>query len=101
MINEYAIYDISNKVLKFGLSLYEWFAVIGTTMTGLLIFHKNIFDLAYNMLFLGLLVISLKVYKINKPDGYMKSVIGYFFSNKTYHVHYKTEKKYDNIAYKL
>lgn len=101
MLNEHPIYDISNKVLKFGLSLYEWLFVLFVAIAEFELFHVGI-QMLYDLLSLALLVIALKVYKIGKPDAYVKSVIVYYFlQDKNYFVAYKFEKKNDNVAFNL
>ncbi|MDA8299731.1 MAG: hypothetical protein M0Z57_07020 [Deltaproteobacteria bacterium] len=101
MLNEHPVYDISNKVLKFGLSLYEWLFVLFIAIAEFELFHVGI-QMLYDLLSLALLVIVLKVYKIGKPDAYVKSVIVYYFlQDKNYFVAYKFEKKNDNVAFSL
>lgn len=102
MLNEHPVYDISNKVLKYGLSLYEWLFVLFIAIAEFELFHVGI-QMLYDLLSLALLVIALKVYKIGKPDGYIKSVIVYYYflRDRNYFVAYKFEKKNDNIAYSL
>ncbi len=101
MLNRYPVYDISNKVLKLGLSLYEWLFVLSAAIAEFEIFHHGM-QIVYDLLSLILLAVVLKVYKIGKPDGYIKSVIVYYLlQNKSYCVPYKFERKNDNVAYKL
>ena len=100
MLNEYPVYDISNKVLKLGLSLYEWLLVLGVAIVEFEFFHTG-FQMLYDLLSLALLVVGLKVYKIGKPDQYIKSLILYYWRSKIYYVPYKFEKKNDNIGFKL
>ncbi len=100
MLNEYPVYDISNKVLKLGLSLYEWLFVLSIAIVEFELFHNGL-QMLYDLLSLAMLVIALKVYKIGKPDGFIKSLILYYWRNRVYFVQYKFEKKNDNVAYKL
>ncbi|MHB1680996.1 MAG: hypothetical protein ACYCTB_10920 [bacterium] len=100
-MNEYAVYDISNKVLKWGLSLYEWGAVIFVTVIGIAIFNKGIIEVIYCLLFGAGLIAFLKFYKIGKPDGFVKSYIDYFWQIKDYHVPYKPERRSAHVRYKL
>jgi hypothetical protein len=100
MLNKYPVYDISNKVLKLGLSLYEWLFVLLIAIIEFELFHTS-FQMFYDLFAIALLVVGLKVYKIGKPDRFIKSLILYYWRNKVYFVQYKFEKKNDNIAYKL
>lgn len=100
-MNKYPIYDISNKVLKLGLSLYEWLFVLLIALVEFELFHHG-GQVFYDLFSLALLVIGLKVYKIGKPDGYIKSVVVfYLLQNKSNAVAYKFEKKNDNVTFKL
>lgn len=100
MLNSYPVYDISNKVLKLGLSLYEWLFVLAIAIVEFEIFHTG-FQMLYDLLSLAMLVVALKFYKIGKPDQYIKSLILYYLRSKLYFIPYKFEKKNDNIGFKL
>jgi hypothetical protein len=88
----FTVYDISNKVLKWGLSLYEWGAVVFACVFSIAIFHKGL-EIVYDLLFAAAVVFSLKFYKIGKPDGYVKSLMDFYLSEKQYHVRYRPETK--------
>ena len=101
MLKEYPVYDISNKVLKFGLSLYEWIFVIVAAIVELEFFHQGM-QMLYALSSLVLLVLVLKFYKIGKPDAFIKSLVVYYFlQRKIYFVAYKFERKNDNVAYNI
>ena len=99
-MNKYPVYDISNKVLKLGLSLYEWLFVLVIAIVEFEFFHTG-FQMLYDLLSLAMLVIALKVYKIGKPDQFIKSLLLYYWRRKIYYVPYKLEKKNDNVGFKL
>lgn len=100
MRDKFVVYDISNKVLKWGLSLYEWGAVILTGAISISIFHVGL-EVFYDLLLTAAVVLSLKSYKIGKPDGYVKSLIDFYMSKKEYHVHYRPEIKNDDVSPKF
>ncbi|MHB1546715.1 MAG: hypothetical protein ACYCSB_06955 [bacterium] len=97
---EYTVYDISNKVLKLGLSFYEWGAVIFIGLISVTIFHRGL-EFFYDMAFTAALVAVLKFYKLGKPDGFVGSLIRFYMSSNIYHVHYRQENKSVNIRFKL
>lgn len=92
MRDRFIVYDISNKVLKWGLSLYEWGAVILTGAISISIFHVGA-EVFYDLFLTAGVILLLKYYKIGKPDGYVKSLMDFHLSVKEYHIHYKPEIK--------
>lgn len=97
---EYTVYDISNKVLKIGLSVYEWGAVIFIFLISATIFHQKL-EFIYDLAFTASVAGALKYYKIGKPDGYIGSLYRFHMSSDTYHVHYRQENKSADIRFKL